>query len=699
MCGIVAIIGNGNIENALNKIRHRGLDATKIVYSDNVAVGFNRLAINDKSENGTQPFEFGNLIGVFNGEIYNADELRKEYSIETKSNSDTEIILPLFEKLGSSVIHHLDGFYSGIIYNKRDNQTFLLRDYIGKKPLFYGKSNERGFIVSEMKAIDFIDDFQIVPKGFSELKNGKIDLLENHQIPFVSKATLKEVLIEAAIKRIPKNEKQFGIFLSGGLDSSIIASIVSKYADNVIYYTLGNTEDLSYVYLLAKQLGIENKIKNVELPISIELSELIDKVVYHTESYNPSIISNGLATYLLSAEAHKDNLKVVLSGEGADELFCGYPVSKNVNEWFEKRVELIENMHFTELRRLDLASMAHTIEIRCPFLDRKVYSVSNECKLVDLISDFQGKQILRKAFKDDLPNEILGRNKMSFDVGSGIRKMVVEYLTQNGKTEKQQLKEIWNKYFQNSLSDNFYFHSYLTFDKAIEKRGISHKTNELEKVESLLLREFETVPFHNIFMLNNKKIVASNLGGTCSDKVLHFKKVLFDNGISSKLHSAFINGVECHRMLTVELDNQRYFIDVGSGWASPKLFPSFKLTEYSVYGMTFKTQLSNDNLLLFHKIKDEFKLMTTIPLTSKEEDKILLDIENRFDKRNSYPFQNSLRFSKVIGNEFYFLKGNLLRIFSESHIVEKTLSLNEIYNLITGKFNFNLTDLNIDYKA
>jgi asparagine synthase (glutamine-hydrolysing) len=698
MCGIVAIIGsNSNVENALNKIKHRGLDTTKIVYSGNVAVGFNRLAINDKSENGTQPFEFNNLIGVFNGEIYNADELQKEFSIETKSNSDTEIILPLFEMLGSSVIHHLDGFFSGIIYDKKDKQTFLLRDYIGKKPLFFGNSNNDSFIVSELKTFDFIDNFQIVPKGFSELKNGAINLLEKHKIPFISKDVLKETLVEAVKKRIPKNEKQFGFFLSGGLDSSIIASIVAKYADNVIYYTLGNTDDLSFVNVLAKQLNIE--IKNVELPKSNKLPELIDKVVYHTESYNPSIISNGLATYLLSVEAHKDKLKVVLSGEGADELFCGYPVSKNANEWFEKRAEFIENLHFTELRRLDLASMAHTIEIRCPFLDRKVYSVSNDCKAEDLICDFQGKHILRKAFKDDLPNKIIERNKMSFDVGSGIRKMVVEYLTQNGKTEKEQLKEIWNKHFQNSLSDNFYFHSYPSFDKAIEKRGISHKTNELEKVESLLLREFETIPFHNIFMLNNKKIVASDLGGTCSDKVLHFKKVLSTNGILSKLHSAFINDVECHRMIMVEFDNQKYFIDVGSGWASTKPFPAFKPTEYSVYGMTFKTELSNDNLLLFHKTNDEFKLMTTIPLTAKNEDKILLDIENRFDNKNIYPFQNSLRFSKVMGNEFYFLKGNRLRIFSESQIVEKTLTLIEIYNLITRKFNFSLTDLNIDDKA
>jgi asparagine synthase (glutamine-hydrolysing) len=478
MCGIVAIFGkiSSNIaENALNKIKHRGLDATKFLILDNFTIGFNRLAINDKTEIGNQPFEFSNLIGVFNGEIYNADELRKAFSIETKSNSDTEIILPLFEKLGSSIIHHLDGFYSGIIYNKINQQTFLLRDYIGKKPLFFGRSNNNNFIVSELKAIDCIDEFQIVPKGFSEIKKREINLVEQHKIPFTAKEMVKKTLVEAVNKRIPKNEKQFGVFLSGGLDSSIIASIVAKHSDNVVYYTLGNADDLYFLKVLSKTLGIESKIKKVDLPKPNELAVLIDTIVYHTESYNPSIISNGLATYLLSAEAHKDNLKVVLSGEGADELFCGYPVSKNVNEWFEKRAELVENMYFTELRRLDLASMAHTIEIRCPFLDRNVYSGSNDCTAKDLIFDFQGKQILRKAFKEDLPKEIIERTKMSFDVGSGIRKMVVEYLKQNDKTEKEQLKDIWNKHFKNSFSDNFYFHSYPTFDKAIEKRGPLHK--------------------------------------------------------------------------------------------------------------------------------------------------------------------------------------------------------------------------------
>ena len=696
MCGIVAILGNAShalAKKALNRIRHRGLDATKILCLENIAIGFNRLAINDKTEKGIQPFEFGHLIGVFNGEIYNAEKLRDEFDLHTNSTVDTAIILPLFNKFGRAVIQYLDGFYSGIIYNKDTQQIFLLRDYIGKKPLFYGTSQGFDFIVSELKSVHLISNFEIVPKGFSELIKGEISLIEKHHIPLVSKNLLKETIIEAVKKRIPKEETKFGVFLSGGLDSSIIASIVAKHADNVVYYTLGNDVDLGFVDQLSKKLGIQAKIKTIELPQSCELTALIDKIVYHTESYNPSIISNGLATYLLSSEARKDNLKVILSGEGADEMFCGYKVSKNVNEWFEKRAELIENMQFTELRRLDLASMAHTIEVRCPFLDKKVYAVSNDCSIEDLIDERQGKQILRNAFKDDLPSTIVERDKISFDVGTGIRKMVVEYLTQNERTEKEALKAIWSNYFQKELSHNSYFHAYPTFDKAIECRGFKHKINEIDKIESLLLKEFETVPFHNLFMLNNVSVPPSVRGGTCSDKVLHFKKVLAENGIVSTLHTALINDIACHRMLIVKVDNQKYFIDVGSGWPLVKLLPATKTIEYSVLGMTFKTEFANGDLLLLKKTNHEFKAMITIPLQTKSEEAVLDDISNRYADTSIYPFQKSLRYSKIKDNAFYFIKGNSLKIYNQDKQTEIILSEQEIFKMITEIFNFDLTNL------
>lgn len=484
MCGILAVFGKGTYSiaaAALNKIKHRGKDATKLLQLSFGTIGFNRLSINDMSDKAMQPFELGNLVGVFNAEIYNADELKIKFELKTNSNSDTEIILPLFEKIGSSIIHKLDGFYSGIIFNKQTNQIFTLKDYIGKKPLFYSKSEEFEFITSELKAVERITKFEIIPQGVCEISKGKIVKIEGHKIPIVSKSNLKEIIIDAVEKRIPKEEETVGVFLSGGLDSSIIAAIVSKFSNKAIFYTIGNSEtlDLKFVIDLSKALNIENHVRIVALPTENEISELISKVVYHTESYNPSIVSNGLATYLLSKAAHEDGIKVVLSGEGADELFCGYPISKDANEWFAKRIELIENMHFTELRRLDLASMANTIEIRCPFLDRNVFAASNECLQNDLIettnSNLQGKKILRELFFDELPKAIAERNKVSFDVGSGIRKLVVEHLNKSNNSEKESLKTVWAQHFPANLSDEKYFHSYPTFDKAIATRSTAHK--------------------------------------------------------------------------------------------------------------------------------------------------------------------------------------------------------------------------------
>lgn len=220
----------------------------------------------------------------------------------------------------------------------------------------------------------------------------------------------------------------------------------------------------------------------------------------------------------------------------------------------------------------------------------------------------------------------------------------------------------------------------------------------IENIEALLLKEFETVPFHNLFMLNNIPKAPLALGGTCSDKVLHFKVVLSANGIASKLHSAFIKGVECHRMLSIEIDNGKYFIDVGSGWASTKLFPAFAPIEYSVYGMTFKTKVFEDNIVLFHKTDDEFKPMVTIPLKTKSEELILEEINNRFADTSIYPFKNSLRFSIVKDSSFYFIKGNRLRIYRTEKITEQILTTDGTFNLINNQFEFDLSNLKYEFQ-
>ncbi len=190
-------------------------------------------------------------------------------------------------------------------------------------------------------------------------------------------------------------------------------------------------------------------------------------------------------------------------------------------------------------------------------------------------------------------------------------------------------------------------------------------------------------------MLNNIQNKQLSLGGTCSDKVLRFKEVLYKNYINSNLHSSFINGIECHRMLSVIIEDRKYYIDVGSGWPSVKLFPEFKEIEYSAYGMSFKTEIKDNEIVLYHKTKAscEYNRMMVIPKESKSQEDILLDIKNRFVDSSIYPFQDSFRFSIVKDQMFYFIKGFRLRVYSDNELNEYKLNKKEVLRFIKEKFN------------
>lgn len=478
MCGLVLLTGQHSeqqISYCTARIQHRGPDEQNIHIEENIAIGFQRLAINGEQLNGRQPFEHKGWLSAINGEIYNYQELEEQYKVSSHS-CDTRIVLPLYLQLKNKVIDKLDGFYAAVLIPPSRTHAICLRDPMGKKPLFVGKSNGNVFISSELKSMESIDWFKALPKGICkvDLLSGKALLLRKPTTK-PSHVGLTKALTQSIQKRLPQPHQPVAVFLSGGLDSSIIASITSKLRNDVTYVTLGNftTNDFTAANRVAQYLKLKNVI-TVPLPTPAELPYLIEKTVYATESYNPSVISNGLATYLLAKATRNLGIKVVLTGEGADELFGGYHQFSEHDPWQETRAQLINDMTFTELRRLDMACMANSVEPRCPFLDEAVKSSSDQMSFSELYNADLNKLALRRAFKGYLPTEILQRKKISCDVGSGIRSMVVKYLKRNRRSERDELLKIWKKHFKFDPSQH-YFHSYPVFDAVIDTRGIMHR--------------------------------------------------------------------------------------------------------------------------------------------------------------------------------------------------------------------------------
>lgn len=478
MCGISLLAGpdaRSRLDGCLGRLRHRGPDSTGIWAHGDVALGFARLAINGAGTVGHQPYVHDGRILAFNGEIYNHVDLAIAHELPT-SDCDVHVVLPLLARHGVRVLELLDGFYSAVVVDETSKSVLCLRDHMGKKPLFVGRSGEEIFITSELKVIDAIDWFALLPRGAScvSLDTGEVELLAEHTLSR-AESDLATCFGRAVAKRLPRPEQPVGVFLSGGLDSSLVAAFVNRHRPDATYFTLGNHDgpDRQAVETLREALALAD-VRYVPLPADEELPGLIREVVYATESYNPSIISNGLATYLLARAAHSAGIKVVLSGEGADELFGGYHHFGPDDPWREVRRRLIDDMQFTELRRLDLAAMAHSVEPRCPFLDRDVRAISDGLDYGGMFDAGQNKVAVRRAFAGVIPDEILLRRKTSFDVGSGLRAAVVRYLRRNGRTEREELAAIWRSLFPHDSGEAF-FHTYPVFDTAIDRRGEVHK--------------------------------------------------------------------------------------------------------------------------------------------------------------------------------------------------------------------------------
>lgn len=360
MCGIVGIVTKDKkidkiIKNMADKINHRGPDGEGYYTNNDIALGHKRLSIID-IDNGSQPMfsSDGKLVIVFNGEIYNYKELKKklkDYKFNT--NSDTEVILNGYLKWGKDVSNHLRGMFSFMIYDLRDNSLFGARDYFGIKPFYYYNEDEFMF-ASEIKAFlgnpnfkkEFNDkllssylSFSFTPttetffKGVYNLKpghtiyykDGKLDIKRYYSMEFnVKNNTYDEAVnsidkvMKDSVKHHLVSDVLVGSFLSSGVDSSYIVSLAKPSNTYTVGYESKKYDETSYAKDLTNKLGIKNTNKIITKK---DYFDVLDKVIYHMDE--PTSDPAVTALYFVANIASKD-LKVVLSGEGADEFFGGY---------------------------------------------------------------------------------------------------------------------------------------------------------------------------------------------------------------------------------------------------------------------------------------------------------------------------------------------------------------------------------------
>ena len=446
MCGILAIIGKGKDEQLVKtlskRMSHRGPDESDLLITPKGHIlSHERLSIIDL-HSGRQPIQgTKTAYMVHNGEIYNHQHLRdtvlKDHTFRTKS--DSEVIVHLYEKFGYDFLDQLDGDFAFVVI---DGDDFIAgRDPMGVKPLYYG-IDERGrtYFSSEMKPIaDQCKTFATFPPGhFYTPKTGFVKYYrpayEDHEkaVNELDLGLIRETLTEATRKRL-MSDVPIGVLLSGGLDSSLTSSIAARLlaaeGKKLHSFSIGldqQAPDAIAARKVAAFLGTEHH----EVHFTIEQGiGVLEKLIWHLETYDVTSVRASTPMYFLSKAITDLGIKVVLSGEGADEVFGGYLYFRNApsTEDFQKEtIERVQKLFTADLLRADKSTMAHGLEARVPFLDKAFLDVAMTIKAEEKqpkTYDGVEKYILRKAFDTPeqpyLPQEVLWRQKEQFSDGVG----------------------------------------------------------------------------------------------------------------------------------------------------------------------------------------------------------------------------------------------------------------------------------------
>ena len=525
MCGILfytsvndaSMLSKEQFELIVSSLDHRGPDdngcvveSTPIVNTvktNTAMLGHTRLSINGIND-GKQPLlsSDGRYILTINGEIYNHKELWEEHfpTRERMYKTDCEVVIPLYEKFGKDAVRYLDGIFAFVIYDKKEHSFFAARDPIGVLPLYYNNNinmiplSGHLFISSECKTLReeeinhkyYMQSYtKVFPPGHSlyfhpemegevepvryyypKWETNTLNLVPNVDMDLL-KNTLREKLVSAVNKRLMA-EVPFGVLLSGGLDSSLIASITSRLMKErglgpIHTFSIGleGSPDLVSARKVADFLG---SIHHEYHFTPEEGIEKLQALVYHLETYDVTTVRASLPMYLLSERIHNEGFKMVLSGEGADEVLGGYLYfhqAPNIIEFHKECKRRVNQLHEFDCLRANKSTMAHSIEARVPFLDQDFLDFAMMIHPNWKCFNKKEKWILRSAFdtKDNpyLPDEILWRQKEQFSDGVGynwidsLKKYTNEHPFTQQIEEKNREMEFYKYLFHEEFSKNF----------------------------------------------------------------------------------------------------------------------------------------------------------------------------------------------------------------------------------------------------
>ena len=458
MCGIVCAFNlrgdkdliRSNVLEMAQKVRHRGPDWSGIYSSDNAILAHERLAIVDPTS-GKQPIisEDGLKVIAVNGEIYNHKNLKNRFAADYnfRTESDCEVILALYEKKGINFLNDLNGIFAFALYDSSNDKYLIARDHMGIIPLYMGWDKDDIFYISsELKSLEGVcDKIELFPPGHY-LESSSTNLIKWYDPEWVSYEHVKDSetsikaihdSLSAAVKRQLMSDVPYGVLLSGGLDSSITSALAKKFASKRI--ESNDKQDAWYPQLHSFSVGLKDApdlkaarivadhIGTIHHEINFTVQEGIDAirdVIYHLETYDITTIRASTPMYLIARAIKSLGIKMVLSGEGADELFGGYLYfhkAPNAKEFHEETVRKLDKLHQYDCLRANKSLAAWGIEGRVPFLDKEFIDVAMNINPEDkMIKNGRiEKWVLREAFKDYLPQSVLWRQKEQFSDGVG----------------------------------------------------------------------------------------------------------------------------------------------------------------------------------------------------------------------------------------------------------------------------------------